>query len=419
MVIQLAGQIEEPNPERLTPREIVRELDKYIVGQKAAKRAVAIALRNRWRRQQLPPELREEIAPKNIIMIGPTGVGKTEIARRLARLTRSPFLKIEASKFTEVGYVGRDVESIVRDLTELGVKLVREEKNRGVRDLAERNARDRILDILLPNSQYSAPRPAFVTPLPQDGADSRAKMGAWLDEGKLEDREIEIDVKEQGGFPSFEIFTPQGVEEMGMNVKDMLPGLFGGRTKRKKMRVGEAREILIAEEAEKLVDQQNVSREAIDRVEQSGIVFLDELDKIAGRQQASTGPDVSREGVQRDLLPIVEGTNVNTKYGMISTDHILFIAAGAFHVAKPSDLIPELQGRFPIRVELEALTRDDLKRILVQPKNSLIKQYQALLNTEGITLTFTEDAIDRLAEMTEEINRSTENIGARRLHTLV
>ncbi|HEX7420778.1 MAG TPA: ATP-dependent protease ATPase subunit HslU [Thermoanaerobaculia bacterium] len=418
MVIQLAGQIEELTADRLTPREIVRELDKYIVGQNNAKRAVAIALRNRWRRQQLPADLREEIAPKNIIMIGPTGVGKTEIARRLARLTRSPFLKVEASKFTEVGYVGRDVESIVRDLTELGVKLVREEKNRAVRETAERNARERILDILLPDSRRAAPRPAFVTPVPDEGTDTRAKMAAWLDEGRLEEREVEIEVKEQG-FPSFEIFTPQGVEEMGVNVKDMLPGLFGGRSKRKKMRVGEALEILIAEEAEKLVDQQNVAREAIDRVEQSGIVFLDELDKIAGRQQASSGPDVSREGVQRDLLPIVEGTTVNTKYGMVKTDHILFIAAGAFHVSKPSDLIPELQGRFPIRVELDALTEDDFVRILREPKNALTMQYVKLLETEGVTLRFSEDAVAEIARYAALVNEKTENIGARRLHTIL
>lgn len=420
MVIHLSGQGGELTGERLTPREIVRELDKYIVGQRAAKRAVAIALRNRWRRQQLPAELRDEVAPKNIIMIGPTGVGKTEIARRLARLTHSPFLKIEASKFTEVGYVGRDVESIIRDLTELGVKLVREEKSRAVRSMAEHNARERILDLLLPDSHYSAPRPAFIaSPSPDSpSADTREKLGRMLDEGKLEDREVEIDVKDQG-FPSFEIFSQQGVEEMGINVKDMMPGLFGGRTKRKKMRVGDAREILIGEEAEKLVDQQNVAREAIDRVEQSGIVFLDEIDKIAGRQHASGGPDVSREGVQRDLLPIVEGTTVNTKYGMVKTDHVLFIAAGAFHVSKPSDLIPELQGRFPIRVELESLTQEDFVRILREPQNALTRQYTALLETEGVTLSFSDDAVSEIARFAATVNEKTENIGARRLHTIL
>jgi ATP-dependent HslUV protease ATP-binding subunit HslU len=420
MVIHLPGSTEE-NAERLTPNEIVRELDKYIVGQAAAKRAVAIALRNRWRRQQLPADLRDEIAPKNIIMIGPTGVGKTEIARRLAKLARSPFLKIEASKFTEVGYVGRDVESIVRDLTEIGVKLVRDEKGSANRDAAVRNARERILDILLPDSRRPTARPAFVGasgPAEESPTETRDKLGRWLDEGKLEEREVEIDVKDQS-YPSFEIFSAQGVEEMGVNIKDMMPGLFGGRSKRKKMRIGDAREVIIQEEAEKLVDQQNVAREAIERVEQSGIVFLDEIDKIAGRQQASHGPDVSREGVQRDLLPIVEGTTVNTKYGMVKTDHILFIAAGAFHVAKPADLIPEMQGRFPIRVELESLTEDDFVRILREPKNALTMQYTALLSTEGVELRFSDDSIREIARYAALVNEKTENIGARRLHTIL
>src|SRR5438132_2491925 len=421
MVIHLPAGTDESQGERLTPKEIVRELDKYIVGQSAAKRAVAIALRNRWRRQQLPPELRDEIAPKNIIMIGPTGVGKTEIARRLARLTHSPFMKIEASKFTEVGYVGRDVQSIVRDLTEIAVKLVRDEKARLNHDAAVRNTRERILDILLPDSRRPAARPAFVGasgPAEESPTETREKLGRWLDEGKLEEREIEIDVKEQN-YPSFEIFSAQGVEEMGVNIKDMLPGLFSGKSKRKMMRVGDAREIIIQEEADKLVDQQNVAREAIERVEQSGIVFLDEIDKIAGRQQASHGPDVSREGVQRDLLPIVEGTTVNTKYGMVKTDHILFIAAGAFHVSKPSDLIPEMQGRFPIRVELESLTEEDFVRILREPKNALTTQYTALLSTEGVTLEFSDDAIAEVARYAALVNDKTENIGARRLHTIL
>jgi len=400
----------------LTPREIVAELDKYVVGQNAAKRAVAIALRNRMRRQKLTPELAEEIIPKNIIMIGPTGVGKTEIARRLAKLTNSPFLKVEASKFTEVGYVGRDVESIVRDLVEIAIDMVREEKLEDVADKAELNAEERLLDLLLPPSGHKPDSPPAL-----ESGDSqsrtREKLRQQLREGKLDDRLVEIDVREKS-FPAFEIISNQGVEEMDINVKDMLPNIFGQRTKKRKVKVSEAFEYLIQEEEQRLVDMDQVTRIAIDRVENTGIVFLDEIDKISGRESGH-GPDVSREGVQRDILPIVEGTTVNTRYGMVRTDHVLFIAAGAFHVSKPSDLIPELQGRFPIRVELDSLTMDDFIRILTEPKSSLVKQYTALLETEGVKLEFTRDALESVADFAFRVNESTENIGARRLHTIM
>jgi ATP-dependent HslUV protease ATP-binding subunit HslU len=410
--------------DELTPREIVAELDKHVVGQKDAKRAVAIALRNRMRRQKLTPELAEEVIPKNIIMIGPTGVGKTEIARRLAKLTNSPFLKVEASKFTEVGYVGRDVESMVRDLVEIAIDMVREEKLEDVADKAELNAEERILDLLLPASQSSsAIEPSRTLGFGAHSGDgdsssrTREKLRQQLREGKLDDRIVELDVREKS-FPAFEIVSNQGVEEMDINIKDMLPNLFGQRTKKRKMKVGEAFDYLIQEEEQRLIDMDQVTRTAIDRVEQSGIVFLDELDKIAGRE-GGHGPDVSREGVQRDILPIVEGTTVNTRYGMVRTDHILFIAAGAFHVSKPSDLIPELQGRFPIRVELHSLTLEDFVKILTEPKSSLIKQYTALLDTEGVKLEFTRDALDSIASFAARVNESTENIGARRLHTIM
>ncbi len=392
-------------PGSLTPREIVVELDKFIVGQKKAKKAVAVALRNRWRRQQLEPEMAREILPKNILMIGPTGVGKTEIARRLARLAEAPFLKVEASKFTEVGYVGRDVESIVRDLTEVAVQMVREEKTAEIRDRARARAEQRLLEMLLP-------------PLTErEGEETRSHLRAMLREGKLEDRMVEVEVADKT-FPSFEIVTNQGVEEMDINVKEMLPGLFGGKKKRRRTSVGEAREILQAEEEGRLVDPGQVAREAVERAQSSGIVFLDEIDKVAGRE-SGRGPDVSREGVQRDLLPIVEGTSVNTKYGFVKTDHVLFIAAGAFHVSKPSDLIPELQGRFPIRVELDSLTEEDFVRILTEPENALLKQYRALLGAEGVELGFSDGAVREIARDAETVNRALENIGARRLHTIL
>jgi ATP-dependent HslUV protease ATP-binding subunit HslU len=393
----------------LTPREIVTELDRFIVAQNDAKRAVAVALRNRWRRQQLEPELREEVAPKNIIMMGPTGVGKTEIARRLARLTGSPFLKVEASKFTEVGYVGRDVESIVRDLVEAGIQTVREERANQIKVRAERAAEDRLLDLL-----------AAQTPV-EPGAsleEFRRSFKRPLREGELEETELELDVAEQK-MPMVEMFTPQGTESMGINFRDMFGGMFGGKKSRKRMRVSEARRVLLAEEEEKLIDRSQVESEALSRVEEAGIVFLDEIDKIAGSEGRSHGPDVSREGVQRDLLPIVEGTTVNTRYGVVRTDHILFIAAGAFHVSRPSDLIPEMQGRFPIRVELKALDASDFERILTEPENSLIRQYTALLATEQVTLEVSSDAVRAIAEVAVEINTATENIGARRLHTVM
>jgi ATP-dependent HslUV protease ATP-binding subunit HslU len=456
--------------DEMTPREIVAELDKYVVGQGAAKRAVAIALRDRMRRQKLSPELAEDIMPKNIIMIGPTGVGKTEIARRLAKLTSSPFLKVEASKFTEVGYVGRDVESIVRDLVEIAIDMVREEKMEDVEDKAELNAEDRLLDLLLPpvpaqavatTPKSAGPTAVMMTPtgiramqvmqftVPEDAAGeavsaeadagtdkvdkvveekahsqeqtsherTREKLRQQFREGKLDERMVELDVRDRNQ-PSFEFLSTQGPEDMDMNIKDMLPGLFGQRTKKRKMKVVEAFEYLVQEEESRLIDMDQVTRLAVERVEDSGIVFLDEIDKIAGRE-AGHGPDVSREGVQRDILPIVEGTTVNTKYGMVSTDHILFIAAGAFHVSKPSDLIPELQGRFPIRVELKSLTVEDFVRILTEPKSSLVKQSTALLETEGLKLEFTPEALAEMAQFAFRVNETTENIGARRLHTIM
>src|SRR5512132_3712287 len=408
MVIYLPSQstLETPLLDELTPREIVRELDKHVVGQAEAKRAVAIALRNRIRRQKLPPEMAEEVMPKNILMIGPTGVGKTELARRLARLANSPFLKVEASKFTEVGYVGRDVESMIRDLVDIAIDMVREERLDEVADRAELNAEDRLLDLLMP-----------ATPEPSESAErTREKLRERLREGKLDERLVELEVKDRN--PTFEITTNAGIEEMGINLKDMLPSLFGQKTRRRKMRVAEALDYLVQEDEQKLIDMDQVTRVALERVESSGIIFLDEIDKIAGRESGH-GPDVSREGVQRDILPIVEGTTVNSRYGMVRTDHILFIAAGAFHVSKPSDLIPELQGRFPIRVELESLSIEDFKRILTEPRNALIKQYQAMMETEGVKIEFTPDAIDSIANFAAQVNQQTENIGARRLQTIM
>jgi ATP-dependent HslUV protease ATP-binding subunit HslU len=408
-----------PALDDMTPREIVAELDKYIVGQNAAKRAVAVALRNRVRRQKLPPEIAEDVLPKNILMIGPTGVGKTEIARRLARLAGCPFVKVEASKYTEVGYVGRDVESMVRDLVETSIDMVREEKLDEVADRAEQTAEERVLDLLLPPSPPPAQgtSEAELAQQREQTQRTREKLRAQLREGKLDQRMVDIEVRERS-MPSFEIISNQGVEEMDVNIKDMLSGMFGQQKKKRKMSVADAFEYLIQEEENKLLDMDQVTRTAVERAEQMGIIFIDEIDKVAGRESGH-GPDVSREGVQRDILPIIEGTTVNTRYGMIRTDHILFIAAGAFHVTKPSDLIPELQGRLPIRVELQSLKEEDFVRILTEPKNALIKQYVALLETEGVKLNITEDAVDAIAKFATSVNEQTENIGARRLHTIL
>lgn len=424
MPIYLSGEINKKDNkiklDDLTPSQIVGELDKYVVGQTNAKKAVAVALRNRIRRQKLPPEIAQDVLPKNILMIGSTGIGKTEIARRLARLANSPFIKIEASKFTEVGYVGRDVESMVRELTDVAVDMTKQTAFEELRSSAEQNVEEKLLDILLPSSaqtSYNFDDDGLVDSGEKTFNRTRDKLREQLQSGELDTRLVEIETMDKSA-GMIDFVGGQGIEEMGVNFKDMFGNLFPTKTVRRKMKINEARHYLIRDELENLVDMEQVTHLAIEKTEQTGIIFLDEIDKIAGRESGGN-PDVSREGVQRDLLPIVEGTTVNTRYGMVNTEHILFIAAGAFHVSKPSDLIPELQGRFPIRVELESLTIEDLKRILTQPKNSLIKQYQALLNTEGIKLEFTEDAIETIAKMTEDINKTTENIGARRLHTLL